>query len=250
VNYTDLWWNASEPGWGLNLNHQGNVMFGALFTYDTGGAPMWLVMSRGDLQADGSYSGPLYRTTGPAFNAVPFGATSNTAVGTMRVSFANSASGTLTYTFNGTSVSKSITRQVFSAPPSCTFTTGDRSSATNYQDLWWNSAEPGWGVNVTHQGDILFATLFTYDLSGQGKWFVMSNGAKTGAGAYGGTLYETSGPAFNASPWVPAQATAVGSMSFSFSSGNAGTLTYSVNGTSVTKPIQRESFSSPTTQCQ
>jgi lysyl endopeptidase len=249
ANFTDLWWNAQEPGWGLNLNHQGSVMFGTLFTYDAGGAAMWLVMSRGDLQADGSYSGTLYRTTGPAFNAVPFGPTTNTSVGTMRVSFANSASGTLTYSFNGTGVTKSITRQVFSSQPSCTFTTGDRSTATNYQDLWWNPNEPGWGVNVTHQGNIIFATLFTYDASGQGKWFVLPNGAKTGTGAYAGTLYATTGPAFNA-PWVADQPSAVGTMSFSFASGNAGTLAYSVNGVTVTKAIQRETFSSPTTQCQ
>ncbi|MGZ5106555.1 MAG: hypothetical protein ACXWBR_20075, partial [Usitatibacter sp.] len=178
------------------------------------------------------------------------GATTSTSVGTMRVSFANSASGTLTYTFNGTSVTKAITRQVFSSPPSCTFTTGDRSTATNYQDLWWNDNESGWGVNVTHQGDILFATLFTYDASGQGKWFVMPNGPKTGAGAYSGALYATTGPAFNASPWVPAQATSVGTMSFTFTSGNSGTLAYSVNGITVTKAIKRETFSSPTTQCQ
>ena len=249
VNYTDLWWNSQEPGWGLNLNHQGGVMFGTLFTYDASGAPMWLVLSHGDLQGDGSYSGTLYRTTGSAFNA-PFAASNPTSVGTMRVAFSSSASGTLTYTFNGTSVTKSITRQEFATPPSCTFTTGDRSTATNYQDLWWNSAEPGWGVNVTHQGDTLFATLFTYDATGQGKWFVLANGAKTGAGAYSGTLYSTAAGAFNASPWVAATSTAVGTMAFTFTSGNAGTLSYTVNGVSVTKSIQREVFASPTTQCQ
>jgi hypothetical protein len=224
-------------------------MFGTLFTYDPVGAPMWLVLSHGDLQADGSFSGTLYRTTGSPFNA-PATPSTPTAVGTMRVSFANSASGTLTYTFNGASVTKSITRQTFSTPPSCTFTTGDRATATNYQDLWWNPAEPGWGVNVTHQGDIVFATLFTYDAGGQGKWFVLSNGAKTGMGTYSGALFSTTAGAFNASPWVPAIPTAVGTMAFAFTSGNAGTLSYSVNGASVTKAIQREVFSSPATQCQ
>jgi hypothetical protein len=249
ANYTDLWWNAQEPGWGLNLDHQGNVMFATLFTYDASGAPMWLVMSHGDLQADGSFSGTLFRTTGSPFNAPATPATS-TAVGTLRVSFANSASGTLTYTFNGASVTKAITRQAFSTPASCVFTTGDRSAATNYQDLWWNPAEPGWGVNVTHQGDTIFATLFTYDAGGQGKWFVLANGAKAAAGVYSGTLFSTTAGAFNASPWVPATSTAVGTMTFTFTSGNAGTLAYTVNGASVTKAIQREVFSSPTTQCQ
>ena len=42
--------------------------------------------------------------------------------------------------------------------------------------LWWNPAENGWGVNFTHQGNILFATLFTYDANRAPLWLVMSNG--------------------------------------------------------------------------
>ena len=48
LNYTALWWNEAESGWGINLNHQGNILFAALFTYDDAGAPTWLVMSRGE----------------------------------------------------------------------------------------------------------------------------------------------------------------------------------------------------------
>ena len=36
----------------------------------------------------------------------------------MRVRFTNGESGTLTYTYNGTTVTKQITRQVFSSPTS------------------------------------------------------------------------------------------------------------------------------------
>ena len=49
----------------------------------------------------------------------------------------------------------------------------DFAAATNYQDLWWvaNGAESGWGVNLAHQGDNLFASWFTYDTDqlGQGR---------------------------------------------------------------------------------
>ncbi len=248
-NYTDLWWNPTESGWGVNVNHQGDILFATLFDYDAAG-PMWLVMSNGAKQPDGSYYGPLYRTTGPAFNASPWGSTATTLAGTMRLAFSSPTSGTLTYIANGVTVTKSISRQVFSTPPTCTFTTSDRSAATNYQDLWWNPAESGWGVNIAHQGDVLFATLFTYDASGKGMWLVMSNGNRIGTGTYSGTLYLTAGPAFNTSPWPGATSTPVGTMTFAFSSGNAGTLTYSVNGVTVTKSIQRQVFSSPTTQCQ
>jgi hypothetical protein len=250
TNYTALWWNAAESGWGLNINHQGNVVFATLFTYDPSGAPMWLVMSDGERQADGSYQGSLYRTTGPAFNAVPFSGAQVTTVGTMRIAFVDAGSGTLTYSYNGTTVTKAITRQLFSTQPTCTWSAFDRSFASNYQDLWWNPAESGWGVNITHQGNILFATLFTYAANGQGMWLVMSDGELGSGGAYSGALYRTSGPAFNASPWAPASVVQVGTMSFSFIDGNSATMTYSVDGVQVTKQIKRQVFGPIKTQCE
>jgi len=248
-NYTDLWWNPAESGWGININHQDSTLFATIFTYDASGAPMWLVMSNGTRLGAGSYQGTLFRTTGSAFNAVPFTGASPAAVGNLRLDFADASHGTLTYTVNGTTVTKSITRQVFSTAPSCTWSAFDRSASDNFQDLWWNPNESGWGVNLTHQGSILFATLFTYDATGKGLWLVMSNGAQTAPGKFNGTLYQTTGPAFNASPWTAATPQPVGSMSFSFVDGNTGTLTYTYNGTSVTKSIQRQVFGALRTDC-
>ena len=249
-NYTDLWWNPAESGWGVNFNHQGHILFGTLFTYGDDGRPMWLVMSNGARQPDGSYQGELYRATGPAFNAVPFTGVALQPVGNMRVSFATADSGTLTYSVDGRQVTKQITRQAFSTQPTCTWSGFDRSYAGNYQDLWWNPAESGWGVNIAHQGDILFATLFTYGPDRQGTWYVMSEGRRNITGAYTGTLYRASGPAFDANPWRPVALAAVGTMTFSFNGGNAATLTYSVDGTSVTKQVERQVFSNPKTSCE
>ena len=78
-------------------------------------------------------------------------------------------------------------------PPAPIATT---ATALNVQGLWWRPSESGWGVNVTQQGDVLFATWFTYDASGRGMWLVMPNGTRTGDNAYTGTLYRTTGPAF------------------------------------------------------
>jgi hypothetical protein len=250
ANYTDLWWNAAEPGWGLNVNHQGNTIFATLFTYDAGGAPLWLVMSAGARQADGSYQGTLYRATGPAFNATSFLGANLSPAGSMRLVFTTTQQATLSYTFNGASVTKTLTREVFGTPPTCTWSAFDRSDATNYQDLWWNPAEPGWGVNVTHQGSTVFATLFTYELNTQGVWLVMSNGAQSATGRFGGTLYRMQGPAFNAAPWTAATPAAVGSMTLAFTSGNAGTISYSFNGVSVTKPIQRQVYGTLKPKCE
>ncbi|MBL0141423.1 MAG: hypothetical protein IPP91_05010 [Betaproteobacteria bacterium] len=257
ANYTSLWWNPTESGWGVNLNHQGNTIFATLFTYDATGAPLWLVMSAGNLQSGSTFTGDLYRTTGPAFNAAPFTPLTGanlTTVGTMSLSFIGVDSGTLTYTVNGVTVTKFIQRQVYgSRAANCTPTTASRASLTNYQDLWWNAAESGWGVNVTHQDNTLFAALFTYDAAGHGLWLVMSGGVRQADGSYLGDLYQTTGPPFNANPFrpitYPENFTTVGSMRFRFSDGINGTLTYTYNGVSVTKAITRQVFSSTSPAC-
>lgn len=254
---TALWWNPAEAGWGLNLNHQGNLLFGTLFTYDSGRAPLWLVMSGGAMQSDGlTFTGDLYRTTGPAFNAVPFapiGPSNVTKVGTMTVAFSEANVATLTYTVNGVEVRKTIQRQVYgSRSANCMPTTASRAASTNFQDLWWNADESGWGINVTHQDNTLFATLFTYDATGRDLWLVMSDGARQSDGSYLGDLYRTAGSPFNASPFTPLGAgdlTQVGTMRLRFSDGEHGTLTYTVDGASVTKSIVRQVFSSPVSAC-
>ncbi|HEX4944850.1 MAG TPA: hypothetical protein VFV55_10885, partial [Usitatibacteraceae bacterium] len=254
---TALWWNRSESGWGVNFSHQGNILFATLFTYDANRAPLWLFMSNGALQSDGAtFTGELYRATGPAFNANPFtpiGPANLTPVGTMSASFTGVNSGTLRYTVNGVEVTKAIERQVYgSRAASCLPTLGSRAAATNYQDLWWNSDESGWGINVTHQDNILFATLFTYDATGRDLWLVMSSGDRQSDGSYLGDLYRASGPPFNANPFTPitiADLANVGTMRLRFSDGNNGTLTYTYNGAPVTKAITRQLFSSPVPDC-
>ena len=193
----------------------------------------------------------MYRTTGPAFDAQPFGSIADTQVGNMKLAFADANTATLTYTYNGTTVTKSITREAFAAtaPTSCQWSAFDRSFSTNYQDLWFNPNESGWGVNVAQQGSTIFATLFTYDRSGKGLWLVLPDGRETTPGTFSGTIYTTRGPSFDASPWSTISNTPVGTMTFTFSNGNAGTLTYTFDGVTVTKSIQREVFGAMRTDC-
>ena len=229
-------------------------------TYDATGKGLWLVMSNGARQADGSYLGDLFRTTGPAFNANPFtpiDGSNVTTVGAMAVALSGNT-GSLAYSVNGVTVIKSIDKQLFSSRlPTCVGTTGDRSSLTNYQDLWWaGQNESGWGINLTHEGDTIFATLFTYDSAGQGThnpglWLV-ATASRQSDGSYLGDLLRTTGPPFNANPFTPIGAgniTTVGSMRFRFLNGTTGTLTYSVNGSTVTKTIARQVFGTPMPAC-
>ena len=68
--------------------------------------------------APGIYIGTLYRTTGPAFNAVSFDPASvvGTSVGTAALTFADGNNASFSYTVNGVSQIKPITREVFVAP--------------------------------------------------------------------------------------------------------------------------------------
>jgi lysyl endopeptidase len=254
-NFTDLWWNPAESGWGLNINHQGNILFATLFTYDASGAPVWLVMSDGVKQADGSYQGDLYQLRGTPFSAASWSNPTLTTVGSMRIAFSDRDSATLTYTFNGVQVTKAITRQTFSSPvPTCKWSAFDRAFSFNFQDLWWNPDESGWGLNLTHQGRTLFATLFVYGSDGRPQWFVMSNGTRTAPvgdafATYTGPLYRTTGPAFNAPLWTGSTVAEVGTLTVSFDDGRTGKLTYTVNGTTVTKSVMRQVFSTPATDC-
>ena len=113
LDYTDPWWNPSESGWGLAIAQQAANMFLAWYVYDNNGKPVWYVASNCTVSGNGC-TGTLYRTTGP-----PSGPTFNPAlvqvitVGTVSLAFTDANNGTLTYTVNGVSGSKAITRQLF-----------------------------------------------------------------------------------------------------------------------------------------
>jgi hypothetical protein len=259
TSYEGLWLKADESGWGLNLAHQGTTLFGTWFTYDNNGSGLWLVMSGGAQVSPGSFSGTLYRTTGPAFNAVPFASISfpanYTEAGTLTLSFLDANTGTMSYTVNGVAQSKPITRYIYATGGTTCVLGASPGASPNYQDLWLKSplnSEAGWGVNLTHQGDILFATWFTYQAGGKGQWLVMSNGAKTAPGVYSGALQRTTGPAFSAIPFNPSGVarTTVGNATFTFSDANNGMFAYTVDGISQSKSITRYIYSTPTTVCQ
>ena len=254
-----LWWNApanSEPGWGINFAQQGDVIFATWFTYDLTGRAWWLSMTAAKT-ATNIYAGTLYETRGPAFNAVPFTPSQVTAsaVGNGTLAFTDTNNGTFSYMVNGVTRTKSITRQVFGTLPTCIFGLHPNLAlATNYQDLWWNAppgSESGWGINITEQSNIIFATWFTYDLDGAPLWLSVTAN-NTAPGTYAGTLYRTSGPAFDAVPFDSAavRLTAVGTATLTFNDGNTASFVYTVNGVSQTKLIAREVFRVPGTVCQ
>ena len=119
TDYTDLWWNPLESGWGLGITQQDGVMFLTWFVYDEGGRPAWYVASNcGVIAAGNGCRGVLYRTSGP-LGPVPGSAGFDRSalrvaeVGTIDVSFEGADNGVITYTVDGRTGTKAITRQLF-----------------------------------------------------------------------------------------------------------------------------------------
>lgn len=113
VDYTDLWWNPSESGWGLSVTHQSGVMFLAWYVYDATGSPVWYVASNCAVSGSGC-AGTLYRTRGPGFGPI-FDPAQVRAFesGIVSLAFTTPNTGILTYTVDGVTASKAITRQLF-----------------------------------------------------------------------------------------------------------------------------------------
>jgi len=110
------------------------------------------------------------------------------------------------------------------------------------------------GLNLTHQGDTIFATWFGYDTDQRPLWLSGTAG-KAGPGAYAGKLFRNSGQGFNAMPWDKSQVTAteVGIYALAFQDGNHGTLHYqfALGSTAVEqiKEITRQVYEDPGTIC-
>jgi hypothetical protein len=113
VDYTDLWWNPGESGWGMVVTQQYGVIFLAWYVYDASGNPVWYVAP--DCMLSGSScGGTLYATTGP-----PLGPTFDpntvkaSAVGNIVANFFDANNASITYVVNGVSSTKQVTRQTF-----------------------------------------------------------------------------------------------------------------------------------------
>jgi len=120
TNYTDMWFNPSESGWGVNFSQDYNgPIFATFFVYTAAGAPTWVVAILALDPVSGVYSGSLYETSGGApltsqgFNPADVH-TSN--VGTASFTPTDAANGTLAYTYRGTNVVKQITREPLYTP--------------------------------------------------------------------------------------------------------------------------------------
>lgn len=112
-----------------------------------------------------------------------------------------------------------------------------------YTDIWYNPAEAGWGLSITHHpSNISFIAWYTYDAAGRAKWYVVSSCPMVGDSC-SGAIYEATGPPLGQS-FNPASVSLfpVGTMTLTFSGYGTGLMSYYVRGISGVKSIMRYSF--------
>ena len=170
TDFTDMWFNANESGWGVNVIQQADMIFATLFVYGADNTPRWYVTG-GGLQGSGgsTFSGSLYSTTGPyfggAFNPASVG---NAIVGSMTLNFSGPNSGTLTYTVNGVSVTKAITRQpIRSDNLSGHYIGGLIANGTGCNGVSNGPIEIFDNLTVSQNGGALTATVNFFNATGQ-----------------------------------------------------------------------------------
>lgn len=244
VNYSDTWWQANEPGWGFNVLHQGQLVYGTWYSYAEDGRPMFLTVEA-NLQAEGHYAGPVYRVNGVPLAQIS-GAqafTQVTAVGNAELRFRPEGTLALAYTVLGSTQQKLLQPFRFSGlAPLCFGSTAARHGLDNYSDLWWSPREAGWGLTLAHQGEAIFALWYTYADDGRSQWLSASSLQRQPDGSFSGVLERP----LAGTPLSMIQGAAtgfpvprVGTARLRFSDGENGVFAYSVDGVNQSKVIRR-----------
>jgi hypothetical protein len=164
LEYTDVYFNPSEPGWGVFLVQSDTFQFMAFFIYGPDGKPTWYTA---ELTNDGAgnYTGTLYAITGTYF-ANPWQGYSYSPAGTASLKPTDIYHATLTYTVNGVgTVTKAVQRQTLTPY----VLSGDYSgsmagSISGCTDPAKNDPafRGRYGLTVTQVGDTSAALTFTF----------------------------------------------------------------------------------------
>jgi hypothetical protein len=118
--YTDLWYNPQESGWGANVVQQEETAFVTLFVYGPDGKPTWYVASDAQVVAYSGalpiFSGTLYRTQGPWHGGVfdPRNVDA-TPVGTVSLEALSKERMRIHYVAEGVNQVKEVVRQTWRA---------------------------------------------------------------------------------------------------------------------------------------
>jgi hypothetical protein len=121
-NYTDLWYNPAQSGWGVNIVQHGDTAFATLFVYGPDRQPTWYSASNlrvTSLTGSGlpNFEGGLHRTTGPWHGGTFDPATVTLArVGTLYIEGLAGNRLRVSYEIDGRTVASEVVRATLAAP--------------------------------------------------------------------------------------------------------------------------------------
>lgn len=115
TDFTDLWWNPAESGWGMNLiQHPSRNIFGVWYTYRPDRKAIWYVIPGVTWISSNVFFATVYETSGPAqTGAFDPGRVRVDPVGFVLFTFTDANNGTFAYSIDGIAGTKPITRQPF-----------------------------------------------------------------------------------------------------------------------------------------
>jgi hypothetical protein len=154
-DYTDMWWNPDESGWGANVIQQGDTMFVTVFVYDAGRNSTWFVAPSVTWQGGGLFTGQLYQTTGTYYFQRPFVASSvaTTTVGNLTFNAINPNRATLTYNVGGIVNQTNVTRQSWRTDKLAGFYLGGRQGTWSGCGALNGKVDSVATIGVSEQGD-------------------------------------------------------------------------------------------------
>ena len=213
-DYTDVYYNPAESGWGLFLVQSDATQFVAFFIYGSDNKPVWYTATLAQ-QPSGAYTGSLVATTGSYFAGAwnPSQLTVNASAGTVSFAPIDRYRATLTYQVNGSpQVTKTIQRQTLTGMNLAGFYDGALfGTTTNCANPADNDAEGGHyyinmsnvqngeqqaALNLTFRGGpIDWVCRIDGPLTHFGRLYKMTNAnfSCTGTGAPGATTVNVDG---------------------------------------------------------
>ncbi len=139
TDYTDVWWNSQQSGWGMNLARQDNSIYATLHAYDSNGTPLWYVAYL-DEQNDNSFAGNIYSFTSTQTNAPLSPSQAKPALqGTLAFVPFSASEGLIRYNINGQQGEQPVKRFSLLSQP---FPTSNPITGTNdweYSHVLFNS---------------------------------------------------------------------------------------------------------------
>ena len=214
AEYTDVYYDAAEDGWGVFLVQSDTTQFLAFFIYGADGKPTWYVAILADDGTGGSFTGTLFATTGTYF-ANPWQGDLSAEAGTVSFKPTDAYHATLSYTVNGVgTVTKAVQRQTLTAYVMSGNYSGAGEGTIN------NCPNPGqnepvyrsrFDATVTQTGDQSATLVFTFvDPAHNGLVCTLS-----GPLTHIGRLYQLNGQsscAISGTPAGPVQAVTIDSL--------------------------------------